>query len=198
MGDELTTTQLIIRRVVITGLVLGGIAVVAWLGLQILVGLHFQGLSDTRREADEAATRQAPARSPAMPLEGLPDGAPPQADINNAWKHRAEVSPADHDEGQAAAKRIRAALRPLHKSGRYDSGTIHDALRELGYAAEDLEVSASQSPNVSDPERFVSFGVRVAPSACVVGGVDPKAGVRTEVDGVGTEGEFTCLEPFSH
>lgn len=117
---------------------------------------------------------------------------------NNAWKQRIDPTEADLAVGTVTADRIRVALGELRRADDISPETTEDAIEGLGLRPTDVSVVALRVPpgaGTATAPPGAEFGVRAAPTACVIGSVGP-SGVHVRV--AGPAAEFGCLEPFSH
>jgi hypothetical protein len=141
----------------------------------------------TRAEPDP----RPPSRTATPPPErtGGPGDAPPNAADNTRWKQRHELSAAEREAADAAAARIRPALEQLRAAGDFAPEATRQALLDLGYRAQDIEVTPMREPPGA------VYALHVGPRGCVIGDVRPD---RVLVQVAGSAVEFGCLEPFSH
>ncbi|WP_353508444.1 hypothetical protein [Intrasporangium sp.] len=117
---------------------------------------------------------------------------------NNAWKRRREPTEADLAIAAATADRIRLALEELRHADHITPEATRGVIEGLGLPPRTIMVTALRPPLGADPATTppgADIGIRVAPTACVIGSVRPS---RVDIDVAGPAAEFGCLEPFSH
>ncbi|GAA2465315.1 hypothetical protein [Streptomyces macrosporus] len=152
----------------------------------------------TERATDIAAPSAAPfpsaSASPSHPgaspyvEPGVPADGAPHHGGNNAFRKKLDLSPEERRAGEAAADRIRPALKRLRERGETDPESVRAALLALDHREESVTVP----PASHSSDGRTEFTVSLRDGACVSGGVDDE-GEWIEVHGPYLEGG--CQEP---